>query len=426
MRKKLMLCAVVVFVTALVGHSYCRAEVIVSLRYDDYSAFSNVDLEIKHIEILNKYQVPGTFGVIPNASINTQNMDNKQFVPFESGDVRVDALIDAVQSGLIEVGLHGFTHQTCDPVVFSEFFGLPYEIQRERIVLGKKTLEELLGTTVITFIPPYNVYDGNTVAACRSAGIEIFSASAEAPYAREYSGMIFLHSMTGLKGLDRVIESATSLGLSEPIFIMVLYHSYDFAESGSNISLTDLSEFEALMERCRNIPDVKFMNMRQIAEAYPGQIRDRYIALLHYMKNRDLLSAVPVFGSGLSSRTLGKYNQSVYWTVPIYRNLSGKLFRKLIVVYAFVASTALLLSLLYCHVIHALGISRALLVLPIILCAAVLVFIILTNISAAPHGSGVGILDRLALIFFVTSEITLLLWLLLKKKRKAAHGAVQM
>jgi peptidoglycan/xylan/chitin deacetylase (PgdA/CDA1 family) len=410
-----------IILIALMSESLCRAEVIVSLRCDDYSAISNFEVEKRIIEILNTYQLPHTFGVIPNASINTQDISNTRFVPLETSAIRVETLRDAIDGGLLEVGLHGYTHQTCNSTVFSEFYGLPYEIQREKIFQAKSYLENLIGTPISAFIPPYNTYDENTVAACLSEGIEILAASSEPPYTYVHAEMIFLPSMIGLEDMVHTVQYAANLESSEPLFIMVLYHSYDFTESGSDRSFASLSEFEAMIEQCSNVPNVRFMNLRQIAQAFPAELQDRYAQLVHYERNWWLLNGIPTVGAWIGNRILGKYDRGVYWTEPVYSDLSRRLFRTLVIVYVFVAIMAALLSILYCRLVQAMNISPASLIVPIVLCSAIVILIVARNYSGIARGFSLGILDRLALIFFLTSDIVLLAWIHRKRTILAAR-----
>jgi protein-tyrosine-phosphatase/predicted deacetylase len=100
------------------------------------------------------------------------------------------------------VALHGCTHErlTADGGLLqtnrsSEFAGLPYEQQRERLARGRTILEaHALDTTV--FMAPWHSFDWNTVRALRALGFDTLTdGDGVAPY--EKGGLVWVPQQLG-------------------------------------------------------------------------------------------------------------------------------------------------------------------------------------------------------------------------------------
>jgi peptidoglycan/xylan/chitin deacetylase (PgdA/CDA1 family) len=110
-------------------------------------------------------------------------------VPFPKKFPRAAAVIRrGVEEGLLEVANHGYTHCVLQerlfrPRAFSgnrsyhrEFHEwLPEETHREHVARAQEILEEGLGTTVVTFVPPGNVFSKITLSAAVAVGLRYVS-----------------------------------------------------------------------------------------------------------------------------------------------------------------------------------------------------------------------------------------------------------
>ncbi|MBP3193961.1 DUF2334 domain-containing protein [Natronogracilivirga saccharolytica] len=122
----------------------------VVFRFDDYSARSSTDLELRLIDTFRENEVAITFGVIPFVSTgNLHDPSPKNLAPLTSE--KVDILKKGYVKGTLDIALHGYSHQTISVKKNTEFSGLDYNSQIERIDKGKKFLENIIDDSVTTF-----------------------------------------------------------------------------------------------------------------------------------------------------------------------------------------------------------------------------------------------------------------------------------
>ncbi len=92
------------------------------------------------------------------------------------------------ERGLLEVANHGYTHCVLQdrlfrPRLFSgnrpyhrEFYDwLPEEVHREHVGRAQGILQDFLGSPVVTFVPPGNVFSKATLAAAAAVGLRYVS-----------------------------------------------------------------------------------------------------------------------------------------------------------------------------------------------------------------------------------------------------------
>ena len=208
--------------------------ITVAFRYDDYSRFSNTDLEIKLIKAFQKYNIPCTFGVIPYVSDNCEVPDPGTQKVYRLSLWKASILNDAIKAGILEVALHGYSHRTirikAADADYTEFSGLDYNSQIKKIAKGKSLLEKMLGIRITTFIPPWNTYDTNTIRVLEELGFRTISAD-NAGVIKESSQLEFLPFTCDVLNLKGAVESARKISDAQPI-IVVLFHPSDFLEMG--------------------------------------------------------------------------------------------------------------------------------------------------------------------------------------------------
>lgn len=120
-------------------------------------------------------EVPLSVGVIPCDSNG---------VAYEPND---SAYLALLHSPLIEVCLHGITHQRKLEIESQN----AYAERRQRIVKGKTILSDRLGKNVITFIPPWNVINDSIPYILAEEGFKVIS------------GELFVESLERMpKGVD--------------------------------------------------------------------------------------------------------------------------------------------------------------------------------------------------------------------------------
>jgi len=205
-------------------------QITVVFRFDDYSSLSSTEFEVKLINTFRKYNAACTFGVVPYACAeNEHNILPHEVVPLTLNKAAI--LKNAVKEEILEVALHGYSHQTIRKKAefdYTEFSGLDFNRQFKKIATGKNYLEELLDMEIDTFIPPWNTYDSNTLRAIEELGFKCFSAN-ESVGAMKSSLLKFVPATCDLFELRQTVESARRVPDRQPV-IVVLFHEYDFLE----------------------------------------------------------------------------------------------------------------------------------------------------------------------------------------------------
>jgi hypothetical protein len=148
----------------------------------------------------------------------------------------------------------------------------------ERIKKGKKYLEGELDLSVLTFIPPWNSYDGDTIRALKNAGIRNLSGNRYGPALKGPDAMIlqYIPITIELHQIYEVVRQARN-GNTTGATVAVLLHPYDFKESGDkrgNLTIVKLREVLAWL---RSQADITLMSISQAGEKKTYDYR-RFIA----------------------------------------------------------------------------------------------------------------------------------------------------
>ena len=245
-------------------------QVTVVFRYDDYSYRTPADLEVRIIEAFGVTGLPVTFGVIPFACpADCLSPDlPPRVLPLSTEKVAI--LKRAVERGIVEAALHGYSHSADNwrNPGRTEFSGMSYDGQLHRLRRGKAELEDMLGVRVSTFIPPYNMYDPNTVRAVEAAGFSTISAS-RSRVAPRWSGLRFLPETTPLHRLQEVVQEARGSAETEPILV-VLFHDFDFRDVDPVRGKMSFDEFARLLSWIASQPDIRVYTIREAGRLLPG------------------------------------------------------------------------------------------------------------------------------------------------------------
>ena len=160
-----------------------------TFRLDDITPDMNWENFLRLKRIFDKHGMKPVIGIVPDCT------DLKLKV----GEEREDywEVLKQLERDGWTMSMHGHHHQyvTKNKGIFhltpqSEFAGLPYEEQYEKIKKGKQILEEHDIYTNI-FFAPSNTYDKNTLRAVRENGFTIIPSSyTTMPY--EQAGILFI------------------------------------------------------------------------------------------------------------------------------------------------------------------------------------------------------------------------------------------
>jgi len=167
-----------------------------TIRLDDITPDMNWENFRRIKDILDQYNVKPLLGVVPD------NQD--KMLHISEGKEDFFAYVRELQEEGYVIAQHGYRHiyETKDRGLlglnaFSEFAGLPYEVQLKKIEDGKRILQENKINTNI-FMAPGHSYDKNTITALKKAGFQyVTDGFYHKPY--RYDGLVFF-SCTMLDG----------------------------------------------------------------------------------------------------------------------------------------------------------------------------------------------------------------------------------
>ncbi len=175
------------------------------IRLDDITPDMNMERFHRVKEVLDKYQICPLIGVVP------QNRD--ETLHKVENDAEFWNLVKELQNCGWKVAQHGTYHvyETSDSGLlginpFSEFAGLSYDIQLEKIQTGKKILEDN-GIATDIFMAPGHTFDNNTLKALVECGFKVVT---DGLYKKPYyeKGLLFVPCrLRGFKkpdGIDTV------------------------------------------------------------------------------------------------------------------------------------------------------------------------------------------------------------------------------
>jgi len=228
---------------------------------DDFSARSDTRLEGEIFSVFEQEGIPMTLGVIPyicEGDVHVPGPREQVELPAE----KLEILRQVTSRTGFEVAQHGCTHQVRAGLPFrSEFVGASTEAQLERIARGRDLLSRF--TSVDTFIPPWNSYDQATLHALEALGFRCLSADRFGPRP-ERCRLQFLPSTVNLAGTLRAAEEGART-LAARRFVIPLFHSYDFRESGSHRSTLGLPDLAKILASLRRLAHVRFKTLGDCA-----------------------------------------------------------------------------------------------------------------------------------------------------------------
>jgi len=315
-------------------------EITIVFRYDDCSSCSLTNFETKLIDTFKMYDVPCTFGIIPYvASGDVHNFSSQEVMPLNEEKVHI--LRTAMDSGIIEPALHGYSHQTvkdCKKNGCTEFSGLSYEKQMKKIVKGKKLLEDELNTKITIFIPPWNSYDMNTLQCLERIDFNCISADLRG-VSEESFHLRFLPATTTIHELRQAVNSAIQSSDPQPV-IVVLFHAYEFFEMGGDRDVFTYQEFSDLLSWITSQKNIHVSSMSEL-------IKENDFDATRFQENREFHTIIQLIPPFLS-RSLGLWG--VYFS-PQYLSTTAE-----IRIYVIVVSFALLILLFSAIITFFIGI----------------------------------------------------------------------
>ena len=255
-------------------------KITVVFRYDDPSAKTSMDIEARLIEAFRQHNMCCTFAVVPFVCADdVHDPEPQEILPLPPS--KIEVFSKAMHEGILEIAQHGYSHQTngLQAEGYSEFAGLGYETQLQRIEQGKKFLESEFGLPITIFVPPWNAYDANTIRALGQAGFECLSADADRiGYADALASLRFLPATCGIAEVQSAVITAR-LACDPAPLIVVLFHNYDFREVNGLKGTTTFDSFFQTLTWLSQQRDVGVCRMEDV----------EHVTMRRYLENQRIL-----------------------------------------------------------------------------------------------------------------------------------------
>lgn len=246
----------------------------VVFRYDDYSANSLTDAELKIIETFRKHNIPISFGVIPfKVAGDVHDPSPQDLLPLDT--LKGEILKKGYKDGILDITMHGYAHQTNSTEYLSEFANLDYEEQVKILSAGREYLQNVTGAQVTTFLPPWNTYDMNTLTALEASGFSTLSANKKGLVAKG-SNLNYLPVSCDLTELKDAVKAARKSSDNQPL-IVALLHDYDFLDFNDVLGVLTFQQFYEVMDWVSAQRDVNILSISQAAEVIEDLSADRAI-----------------------------------------------------------------------------------------------------------------------------------------------------
>lgn len=185
-----------------------------------------------------------------------------------------------------EFSLHGYNHRNTlskedndTRYQLSEFAGLPYRTQRQRIRKGTENVTRCTGERPTTFVPPYDTYDNATIRALDANGYRTISGATWF-YDRNdslftYEDIVHVGYLSGSDSVQLYYNYTASSGAhslaamkrsfdrayrNHSLFLFTIHHQHFTAEK-------DLERLRTFVEYQKS-KDVAFMTVGQVSRAF--------------------------------------------------------------------------------------------------------------------------------------------------------------
>ncbi len=219
------------------------------------------------IQLFIDNDVPLSIGVIPCDS------SEMAYEPNDTG------YLELLQSPLIEVCLHGLTHQKIEDK--GEFGALDGAESKRRIAKGKAILSQRIGKDIVTFIPPWNVINDSIPYILAEEGFKVISGElfveslermpkgVDIMYIPETLGHLMAHH-----GVLKAARETIFRHSSDDAVCVIMIHAYDFPDENAWTELNDM------LEDCKADSEVELYTFSSLYESEEKMDRALYKANL--------------------------------------------------------------------------------------------------------------------------------------------------
>lgn len=247
-------------------HKITDKKINIIFRYDDPSVLTANDIESKVLNIFKEHNLSLTFAVIPYRCAGDPIDPSPQNV-LPLNDKKANLFKKFIQNGTLDIALHGYSHQTRSDKFWTEFMGVPYNEQLQKLEKGKKLFETFFSQSIISFVPPYNTYDENTIKALEALHFSTISANLEGIQPKKSKLNFISHTIT-INKIDEAIEDVKDNDEKES-YIVVMFHGYNFSnvkmEGVDKPEITFL-ELDQLLTRLKKEKNIHIISLSQASK----------------------------------------------------------------------------------------------------------------------------------------------------------------
>ena len=296
-------------------------EIKILIRYDDYSKFSNTQLERSLLSAVESLGGGVVVGVIPFPYAPHPGPETVAPRTIDLNGAKIRMLNDYVSRGSAAIAVHGYSHiNTATSGLSSELPSLPEADQLRLLTAAKGAAQRAFGRDISLFTPAFNKYSTSTLHALEDSGYTMLSSGALA--AGQSSGRLrYLPGSVYAQQLKGVALKAAGKAHADGIIVATV-HSYDFTGFGepfpafrknsAQIRLDALVEDLQTLKAVAGIRIVSLAELEQSGEDLSAQRLQVNSSLLGSFVTRHKL--LPVF--------LGLYpSAGVYYTQEAARSL---------------------------------------------------------------------------------------------------------
>ncbi len=245
-----------------------KKRIIVTFRNDDPSGVSDVDHERRVADIFQRYGVCQTLAVVPFHTLgDTHSFAQEPYRALHENEAMVAFLKEYAQASGSEIALHGYHHKTNRLSVpkkreYFEFRALSVDEQERMIREGTEEIESTLGVRPVTFVPPWNRMDENTLEALERQGYRCISV---VEYNPDTAKIVSFGTNCNPENFDAVYKAAKES--DRQIFINFYYHSV------TTTTEEQLARLEHAVRTIAQDDECEILTIGQACSTYEKEIR---------------------------------------------------------------------------------------------------------------------------------------------------------
>ena len=203
------------------------------------------------------------------------------------------------------MALHGLNHRFEGKS--GEFSGVPFERQFAMISKGKHILDSLFSPTV-TFIPPWNSYDDNTLKALEELGLKCISSCMT--IGQPLTSKIIAYYPETIDHPSKLMQAIDD-NRNRTGIIILMFHHYDFTQSFT------MEDMDVLLKSIKDMNDVECYTFRSLCDRQVNSDEVRFKANIEI----NLLSKVLRTGQMLQTKsyaiTIRVFNLLIYMFIVL-------------------------------------------------------------------------------------------------------------